>query len=1082
MIGSTPYVLIVTERNNWCFNNIGQALQRFMSEHYQFKVLPTGRIAGEHCDVLVSMWWDYTLRCKASVRTKAVITCLYDELSWHINESSRAQFRLVLKNTDVLACCNESIAERVKSVYGNECPTICLTEDGVDTSLFVPQPLPPKFSVGWTGNSQRATPGGPEDLKGLSIIKRAAQLAGVELQILDASHGGSWPHVEMPKFYTGISAVVIGSAFEGTPNPLLEGLACGRPVISTQVGLAPKAISDGKNGYLVARTAEAMAGAMRQMAGLGRMELEAMSREASCTARQKWDWTVKTQAWRTAITTALRVASLPKQPLSAPIEVQTPTAFQPEESLKPKRVPKGPPRVLLISDVPNWAFHVNMMDLEEYLGGQFFFDHWHVIDYVVGKKPPPDMVNYDAVFSVYHRWGIDGLLPWDRTVGSLRALWFYPERPAPPGAKEFALVNAYRAFHVVTKQNYEELKQACPNVVYLTNPVNMNRFKEPTPVDDIVIASWNGNAKHQSANGLDVKGFWSIIEPAVKAAKMRLEYAEYHTKRLAPVDMPEFYRRGNLAICMSLYEGACGRGDTPVVMADGSMQRLDEVKAGDAVLSRDGRSHQVEVAWCAGIPNELVEITTWGGKKLRFTREHKWPVWAWARKCLCGCGQDVKQGRLWVAKHSGSRGRKIRAIQVRGHGGSTTSAYRALPPNYEPLQKLRSDDIHVGDFLCIPRKYHAAPTTVTAEEARLLGYYIAEGCLLDGHGEDYAVEWVFNSNETGTWVQDIQTILLERGIASTVRQVPKKHSARLRTTNDFGRAKDRVSSLVRWLRAHGGELAHSKRFSATVMSWPLELKMELIKGLFRGDGHESWKVDKKHDWCSYSVCYGTVSKLLSQQVQLVLAQIGCAAGIVAVPPRITDLTHLGAKRTSQSREFYHVVVASPWAKELGRYIWGAAAKVDKRPAGHDRSTQRQSECHIDDDFIYVPVKKIEIVPNDEPVYNLTVEGDHSYLVDNVATYNSNSVMEAMAAGQALITTACGNAREMHDAQMEEFGESGIIILEERTIEALVGALLELKDDPKRVVAMGRLNRMEIEKRWSWRVWADRYASFLRKAL
>lgn len=572
--GEAPLVLMAVERLGWCFNNIANALQHHLSNYYRFKVMPTGRIAREECDVLVCFWWDHTLRVKGNVKCKGVITCLYDELSWHINENSRAQFKLVLKHSDVLAVCNEHIAQRVVEIYGSAVPEILITEDGVDTDLFKPMPLPKKFTAGWTGNSARHTPGGPDDLKGFNIVKNAiTKLSGRELRVLDAARGGSWPLEKMPKFYEGVSAVVIGSACEGTPNPLLEGLACGRPVISTKVGLAPKVIRDGINGFLVERNDQAIANAADRLAAMDTMSLQAMCREARASAMQ-WSWKKKCQPWNDAIRLAMRIGSRPDHQMPghhAPV--------QRIEHIQPavRREPHDPPKVLCISDVPGWAFHVNMTDMAEALKGRFQCDHWFIADWET-KQILPDMEDYDAVFCVYHRWGIDHLLPWDRTVGSLRALWFYPERPAVPTEREYALVNRYRAFHVVTRQNYDELRDHCPGVFYLTNPVNMQRYAEPTQVRDRVIASWNGNGKHLSASGQDVKAFWSMIVPVIKATSMPFEFVEYHTNRVAPEAMPEFYQKANLAICMSLYEGA----SNSVMEAMASGQALITTDCGNA--------------------------------------------------------------------------------------------------------------------------------------------------------------------------------------------------------------------------------------------------------------------------------------------------------------------------------------------------------------------------------------------------------------------------------------------------------------------------------------------------------------------
>ncbi|WZB73295.1 glycosyltransferase family 4 protein [Achromobacter xylosoxidans] len=44
----------------------------------------------------------------------------------------------------------------------------------------------------------------------------------------------------MPAYYNSLDLYVCPSAIEGTPNPVLEAMACGVPVISTDVGIVPK--------------------------------------------------------------------------------------------------------------------------------------------------------------------------------------------------------------------------------------------------------------------------------------------------------------------------------------------------------------------------------------------------------------------------------------------------------------------------------------------------------------------------------------------------------------------------------------------------------------------------------------------------------------------------------------------------------------------------------------------------------------------------------------------------------------------------------------------------------------------------
>jgi hypothetical protein len=214
------------------------------------------------------------------------------------------------------------------------------------------------------------------------------------------------------------------------------------------------------------------------------------------------------------------------------------------------------PKLALLSDVQGWAFCQQMHDLEEYLAGRFDIEHLYVFDWVVRNQPVPDLSKYDALYCPYHRWNIGQHLPWRKTLGSLRAQWLFPENKRVPQSMEFEVVNRFRAFNVVNRANYAEYAQGCPNLHYLTNPVNMRRFPQQPTRRDTLVASWNGNAGHSNSLGEDVKGFHSIVVPACAQADVPLVYAEYNTCRKAPAEMPAFYQQANVALSASLYEGA----------------------------------------------------------------------------------------------------------------------------------------------------------------------------------------------------------------------------------------------------------------------------------------------------------------------------------------------------------------------------------------------------------------------------------------------------------------------------------------------------------------------------------------------
>ena len=54
----------------------------------------------------------------------------------------------------------------------------------------------------------------------------------------------------MPLYFAAADVTVMASHAEGCPNVVLESLACGRPVVASAVGEAPRMIEPDKNGLL----------------------------------------------------------------------------------------------------------------------------------------------------------------------------------------------------------------------------------------------------------------------------------------------------------------------------------------------------------------------------------------------------------------------------------------------------------------------------------------------------------------------------------------------------------------------------------------------------------------------------------------------------------------------------------------------------------------------------------------------------------------------------------------------------------------------------------------------------------------
>lgn len=429
---------------------------------------------------------------------------------------------------------------------------------------------------------------------------------------------------------------------------------------------------------------------------------------------------------------------------------------------------------------------------------------------------------------------------------------------------------------------------------------------------------------------------------------------------------------------------------TPVTLCDGTTRGIEAVQVTDVVLDRTGAEQTVTAAWCDGTPEELVELTLWGGRKYVVTKQHEWPVWSWPRHCLCGCGKAVPQGKVFALGHH-KRVKDYKLKHVRGSLTSTTTQ-QSIYEGYEPIKRLSSEELVEGDFLMIPRKWDVQPTDVTVDEALMLGYYAAEGHPLFRNADpsqDYRnLCWTFCEDELGTWIQDIKRFAEKSGFELSISHDPNVHAVYVRTKNDYGRSAP-VLRLAKLAKKHIGHGSLTKRLSSELMRWPREQKLAFVLGLLRGDGHQSWSLSQKDDGSanSFGVWYTTSSPFLANQLQMLLAQIGYPTSL-AVEPEGEKLFY-GKSYTKATS--YRLKIPSGFAHELADLVWGEQSTA----SAHERSRVGWSpirpECMVDDDFIYIPIKAIKTKKNDKQlrVFNLTVSGDHSYLVGDVATFNSD---------------------------------------------------------------------------------------------
>jgi glycosyltransferase involved in cell wall biosynthesis len=75
---------------------------------------------------------------------------------------------------------------------------------------------------------------------------------------------GSQPNEQLPLWFSAADVSCLTSCREGSPNVLMESIACGTPVVATHVGGVPEILCSPALGILVEQTKESVAAGLKQ--------------------------------------------------------------------------------------------------------------------------------------------------------------------------------------------------------------------------------------------------------------------------------------------------------------------------------------------------------------------------------------------------------------------------------------------------------------------------------------------------------------------------------------------------------------------------------------------------------------------------------------------------------------------------------------------------------------------------------------------------------------------------------------------------------------------------------------------------
>jgi Fe-S cluster assembly protein SufB len=349
------------------------------------------------------------------------------------------------------------------------------------------------------------------------------------------------------------------------------------------------------------------------------------------------------------------------------------------------------------------------------------------------------------------------------------------------------------------------------------------------------------------------------------------------------------------------------------------MRCIRDVALHDVVLNDRGEEAEVGKIMRRAYAGDLVEITPRSpGNRFHVTPEH--PVLAIRREQVrssrraAGRWPDIHHGRLATAR-----------------------------PEYVPAGELAP-----GDLLVFPvNKVERDDPSLSDDFLRLLGYYIAEGCVTKFNGYD-AAEWSLGDHEPD--VADEISLLVER---LTGKRPSRTHDAKRHGMYLVVYSVD----LCEQLEQHGGKYAHGKRFSKAVMDLPPHRQRLATDTYYRGDGSIGRNGPLTTIRCA------TVSRTLAFQLQEMLARRDIFA-YINIRPAFDQTMKNG-------RVIHHRT----------QYVLYYTAKTRGRRA------------ILRDGYFLVPVRSTRREPYTGFVYNFETATDpHSYLVKGFAVHNCTAPM------------------------------------------------------------------------------------------
>jgi hypothetical protein len=432
----------------------------------------------------------------------------------------------------------------------------------------------------------------------------------------------------------------------------------------------------------------------------------------------------------------------------------------------------------------------------------------------------------------------------------------------------------------------------------------------------------------------------------------------------------------------------CLAGNSWILMSNGTLKQIKDIKPGDYVITHTGKSQKVLDVLAKHSDKNLFDMKITGfPDELTGTVDHKFYTVKGNEKCLCECG--AKLSKDFVGKN-GNPLKKSKVLFkkfIQGHfaRGKKLEDISSMPNWYE------ASTLKNGDYLFVPWIKSENSNVLTNDKMFLLGVFLSEGSYIYGNNHiGYGISFTLNINEKNL-AENISKIIKSEyndDITVSIFETKKFRKANYMFKKDIVTnslridvySKEVYDDMQKYIY---GNRAYNKEISEILLNTPKENIKYLLSGLLAGDGHI---------YKTGSIVFDTSSFNLMSQISTLLLKCN-SRGNLQVSTHKTENKALTFEEShlvkfNKRRPMYRVSVY----KDFGGLRNDLIKIVGKYHNTKTNINSLKNKSFTHDSYIesgaLVTVKNIDIYENtDIDLYDLVVEEDNSFIANGVTVHN-----------------------------------------------------------------------------------------------